>query len=105
MAGVPARNTPDPDEAAPIPARVFAGPALRQPSQAPSSADNAAVLVLGTEGDDELARLRAGEVTSLVLLSATAMGLASCPVTEPLEIAETRASVREDVFGASGTRR
>ncbi|HPX36875.1 MAG TPA: NAD(P)H nitroreductase [Mycobacterium sp.] len=102
VAGVPARNTPDPDEAAPIPARVFAGPALRQPSQAPSSADNAAMLVLGTEGDDELARLRAGEVTSLVLLSATAMGLASCPVTEPLEIAETRASVREDVFGASG---
>ena len=30
------------------------------------------------------------------------MGLASCPVTEPLEIAQTRESVRADVFGTSG---
>jgi hypothetical protein len=30
------------------------------------------------------------------------MGLATCPVTEPLEIPETRAAVRDDVFGASG---
>ena len=57
------------------------------------------VLGLGTEEDDGLARLRAGEATSVVLLTATALGLASCPVTEPLEIAETRASVRADVFG------
>ncbi|MGV0992166.1 MAG: Acg family FMN-binding oxidoreductase [Mycobacterium sp.] len=102
VAGVPARNTPDPDPAAPIPARVFAGPMLRQPSQAPSVEDNAVVVVLGTEGDDDLARLRAGEATSLVLLSATAIGLATCPVTEPLEIAETRKTVCDDVFGASG---
>lgn len=102
VAGVPARNTPDPDPSSPIPARVFAGPALHQPAEAPSAADNAVVLVLGTEGDDELARLRAGEATSLVLLSATAMGLASCPVTEPLEIPQTREAVRNDVFGASG---
>ena len=102
VAGVPARNTPDPDPSSSIPARVFAGPALHQPAEAPSAADNAVVLVLGTEGDDELARLRAGEATSLVLLSATAMGLASCPVTEPLEIPQTREAVRNDVFGASG---
>jgi nitroreductase len=38
----------------------------------------------------------------LVLLSATAMGLATCPVTEPLEIPETRDAVRADVFGTSG---
>ena len=37
-----------------------------------------------------------------MLLSATAMGLASCPVTEPLEIPETREAVRADVFGTSG---
>ena len=102
VAGVPARNTPDPDPAAAIPARVFAGPALGQPASAPSGEDNAVVIVLGTERDDELARLRAGEATSLVLLSATAMGLASCPVTEPLEIPSTRDAVRADVFGASG---
>lgn len=64
--------------------------------------EGSVVVALGTESDDELARLRAGEATSLVLLSATAMGLASCPVTEPLEIPETRAAVRADVFGDSG---
>jgi nitroreductase len=37
-----------------------------------------------------------------VLLTATSMGLANCPVTEPLEIADTRALVRAEVFGASG---
>ena len=30
------------------------------------------------------------------------MGLASCPVTEPLEVADTREAVRADVFGGSG---
>ena len=38
----------------------------------------------------------------MVLLTATAMGLASCPVTEPLEIANTRDAVRSDVFGTDG---
>lgn len=102
VAGVPARNTPDPDPQSPIPARVFAGPALSQPAETTSGRDNAVVLVLGTEDDDALARLRAGEATSLVLLSATAMGLATCPMTEPLEIRHTREAVRSDVFGASG---
>ena len=35
-----------------------------------------------------------------MLLSATAMGLASCPVTEPLEITSTRDAVRADVAKA-----
>jgi hypothetical protein len=68
----------------------------------PLGEDNAVMVALGTENDDDLARLRAGEATSLVLLSATAMGLASCLVTEPLEIDETREAVRADTFGSSG---
>ncbi len=64
--------------------------------------DNAVVIALGTETDDDLARLRAGEATSLVVLSATAMGLASCPMTEPLDLPDIRAAVRADVFGTSG---
>ncbi|WP_431236783.1 Acg family FMN-binding oxidoreductase [Mycolicibacterium aichiense] len=102
LAGVPAHNTPAPDQHATLPARVFAGPILAQPSETPAAEDNAVLLALGTETDDDLARLRAGEATSLVLLSATAMGLATCPVTEPLEISETREAVREDVFGTTG---
>jgi len=100
VAGVPARNTVEPDSAASLPARAFAGPALHtSPS---GEQDNGVVVVLGTETDDDLARVRAGEATSLVLLSATALGLATCPVTEPLEIADTRAAVRSDVFGDTG---
>jgi nitroreductase len=98
-AGVPARNTPKPDVDAPIPARWFAGPALAQPRGSEATSDNAVVVALGTSDDSELSRLRAGEATSLVLLSATAAGLASCPITEPLELPETRARVRDHVFG------
>lgn len=101
LAGVPARNTPRPDPTSPIPGRLFAGPALAQPPDAASEDDAAVVLALGTNDDSPLARLRAGEATSLVLLSATSFGLASCPVTEPLEIAETREAVRTEVFGDS----
>lgn len=63
---------------------------------------NAVVVALGTESDDDLARLRAGEAASLVLLSATVMGLAGCPVTQPFEIPGGREAVRTDVFGSDG---
>jgi nitroreductase len=99
VAGVPARNTPAPDPGSKIPGRFFAGPVLPMAPESSSAEDKAIVLALGTRADDRLARLRAGEATSVVLLSATSMGLASCPVTEPLEIVETRESVRSDVFG------
>ena len=102
LAGVPARNTPEPDPSAPIPARSFAGPVLAQAPGFTATEDNAAVIALGTVADDDMARLRAGEVTSLVLLTATALGLSSCMITEPLEIAETRDAVRADVFGSDG---
>jgi nitroreductase len=98
-AGVPARSTPQPDAMAAIPARTFAGAVLAQSPDADPTEDNAAAIALGTAEDDRMARLRAGEATSLVLLTATALGLASCPITEPLEIAETRAAVKADVFG------
>ncbi|OBB65270.1 NAD(P)H nitroreductase [Mycobacterium sp. 852014-50255_SCH5639931] len=101
VAGVPARNTPVPDLAAKIPGRVFAGPVLPMPPDSSSADDNAVVLALGTRNDDRLAQLRAGEATSVVLLTATSLGLASCPVTEPLETPETRAAVQSDIFGDS----
>ncbi|BBZ58943.1 Acg family FMN-binding oxidoreductase [Mycolicibacterium monacense] len=98
VAGVPATNIPPADTAAAVPPRVFAGTAMAQPSGSADDADNAAVLALGTRDDDAPARLRAGEATSVVLLTATSIGLASCPVTEPLEIAATRATLREEIF-------
>jgi nitroreductase len=102
VSGVPARNIPKSDPTSPIPGRLFAGAALEQPPDTEAADDGAVVLALGTEDDTSLARLRAGEATSLVLLTATALGLSSCPVTEPLEIAETREAVRSDVLGEGG---
>jgi len=102
LAGVPARNTPESDPAAPLPPRLFAGSVLPQPPDTEQVDDHAVVLALGTKDDSMLAGVRAGETTSLMLLSATALGLASCPVTEPLEINETREAVRQEVFGVSG---
>jgi hypothetical protein len=99
VAGVPARNTPVSDPAATIPGRLFAGPALAMPADASADEDCSIVLALGTRADDRLAQLRAGEATSVVLLTATTMGLATCPVTEPLETAETREAVRAEIFG------
>jgi len=54
--------------------------------------------VLGTASDDTLSRLRAGEALSAVLLTATTLGLASCPLSRPLEVGSTRRSLRDDVL-------
>ena len=60
--------------------------------------DDSVMLVLGTERDDDVMRLRAGEALSHVLLSATALGLATCPVTEPLDDAGARLALACEVF-------
>jgi nitroreductase len=99
-AGVPARSAPKSDPHSPVPGRVFAGAALAQPPEASPEDDHGVLLALGTAADDDMARLRAGEAASVVLLTATAMGLASCPVTEPLELAEQRDAIRADAFDA-----
>ena len=42
------------------------------------------------------------EATGVVLLTATALGLASCPLTEPLEIPGTRDTVRSLALDGDG---
>lgn len=101
-AGVPARSVPGADGTGPIPLRAFAGGVLPQNSNTDPEDEHAVVVALGTVDDEPLSRLRAGEATSIVLLTATASGLASCPITEPLEVAETREVIRSDVFGTEG---
>lgn len=59
------------------------------------------LLVLSTPGDDTFWRLRAGEATSAVLLRATALGLASCALTEPLVTPEAR-EVLDDLVTDAG---
>ncbi|MGB5111673.1 MAG: nitroreductase family protein [Mycobacterium sp.] len=98
-AGVPARNAPESSPNCPVPGRLFASTALAQPPEAVPAEDRGVLLALGTAEDDDLARLRAGEATSLVLLTATSLGMASCPVTEVLEFSDTRDAIRVDAFG------
>ncbi|MBX7434465.1 nitroreductase family protein [Mycobacterium sp. Y57] len=64
-------------------------------------ADGAVLIVLGTGNDDEFAQLRAGEALSHLVLSAIAMGLASCPLTEPLHDPGNRLALACEVFDAN----
>jgi hypothetical protein len=55
--------------------------------------------VLATAQDTATDQLRAGDALSAVLLTATALGLATDPVSQPLEVAATRAGLRSAVLG------
>ncbi|MEV6220463.1 Acg family FMN-binding oxidoreductase [Nocardia fluminea] len=97
--GVPARNAPPARPADDFPPRTFAAAEFVDPASEP---DQAELLVLGTGADDRRSRLRAGEALSSVLLTATGIGLATCVLTEPLEIAGQRALIRRDLlFGTA----
>jgi nitroreductase len=96
--GVPTEHRPQPGLAG-FPAREFSPSRLREPV-AESDVDGlGTLLVLGTSEDNRLSRLRAGEAASAVLLNATRMGLATCPLTQPLEVSSVREDVRLGVLG------
>ncbi len=72
--------------------------ALRFAELAGEPDDDAVLLVLGTRQDNDDMRLRAGEALSHITLTATAMGLASCPLTEPLNDIGSRLRLACEVF-------
>jgi nitroreductase len=101
--GIPAANVSPP----PVgligvsPLRRFPRATLTQPPQQPGhgSADDAAeLLVITTPADDPLDRLRAGEATSAVLLTATGLGLACTPLSQALEVDTSRQTVQIEVL-------
>ncbi len=81
--------------------RPFSNPGLPQTVIGDVDAADRLIL-LSTPRDDRLSRLRAGEAASAVLLTATTLGLATCPLTEPLELTGTRNRIRTNVLGESG---
>jgi hypothetical protein len=81
--------------------RPFADPGLPQEVLHDISGAERMV-ILTTTGDDRLSQLRGGEGASAVLLAATVLGLATCPLSEPLEVPEERARIRSDVLQDSG---
>ncbi|HLR98506.1 MAG TPA: NAD(P)H nitroreductase [Mycolicibacillus parakoreensis] len=97
-AGVTVRTTAAADHRAAPPGRLCAGATPAQPGSDAAEGDHAVLLALGTATDDPMAWIRAGEAASVVVLTATALGLAGCPMTEPLKLASTRDAVRAEVF-------
>jgi nitroreductase len=92
------------DSADPSPLRRFARGTLREAPCPPGqrSADDAAeLLVITTAGDEPLDRLRAGEACSAVLLTATALGLATTPLSQAVEIDASRQAVAGQVLGVT----
>ncbi|MGQ4601398.1 Acg family FMN-binding oxidoreductase [Nocardia sp. R6R-6] len=67
-------------------------------ADATTEPDHADLLLLGTSADDRLASLRAGEAMSAVLLTATNVGLATCPLSAPLESTELHHRLRRDIL-------
>jgi nitroreductase len=94
--GIPAANLlADPVGTGDGLARPFPGGTIVQES----GNDGAVLMVLGTASDDPLSQLRAGEALSSMLLHATDLGLATCPLTQPLEVTSTYGALRDDLFG------
>jgi nitroreductase len=98
--GVPAANVP----AAPagvVPVRHFAGGEQPQSLLGRYESDGTVLALLSTPGDGAVDQLRAGEALSAVLLAATRFGLATDPISQPLEVASTRAQLQSAVLGGA----
>lgn len=65
--------------------------------------DAGELAVIATSSDGRLSQLRAGEALSAVLLSATAVKLAGCTLSQPLEVETTRRMITEEVLGGTAT--
>lgn len=95
--GVPAENVPvGPDGAVPV--RQFAGRSMAQSKLGRDESDGTVLAVLATPTDSPTDQLRAGEAASAVLLGAARLGLASDLLSQPLEVAATRAELRRRVL-------
>lgn len=60
--------------------------------------DGGQLLILATPTDDPVSVLRAGEAASAALLTATHLGLATCPLSQALEVPGTRAVIRDRIL-------
>jgi hypothetical protein len=96
--GVAAANVPA-EPAGTVPVRHFAAAEQPESVLGKYEADGTVLALLATPGDDAVDQLRAGEALSAVLLAATRIGLATDPISQPLEVAATRAQLRTTVLG------
>lgn len=93
--GIPPSSRPgDPGATVDVPMRWLPRGTLRQPWWDSGHRDASMLLVLSAVDDASVSVLRAGEALSAVLLEATALGLATAPSTQVMEVPETRERVR-----------
>ncbi|GAA3044133.1 Acg family FMN-binding oxidoreductase [Actinokineospora globicatena] len=85
-----------------VPMRAFPAGSLAPSPTGEHEQDASVLLVLGTTDDDETARLRAGQAASAVLLTATELGLATCPMSQPLEVPRHRERIRDRFLDGVG---
>lgn len=97
--GVPAANVPS-DPRGTVLVREFAGADMPQSRRRKS--DGTLLTILATDADAPADQLRAGEALSAVLLTATRLGLATDPLSQPLEVAATRSQLRAACLGGNG---
>ena len=82
--------------------RHFPGGVLQEPPRSWSAPDAGLLLVLATADDSQTAWLRAGEATSAVLLTATSLGLATCPLSQNTEVDDIRSRLHDRLPPATG---
>ncbi len=92
-AGVPADNVPEAAHGT-VPVRHVAEASQRDNVLGTGESDGTVVVLLATAADRPVDRMRAGEALSAVLLTATRNGLATDPISQPLEVSETREELR-----------
>jgi hypothetical protein len=98
--GVPVANVPSrvgAETADPV-NRRFPGGALADPEVDPGYAQDGMLLVC-TSSDDPISRVRAGEALSAVWLHATRENLSVLPLSQAVEVDETRRELQVDVLG------
>jgi hypothetical protein len=96
--GVPAVNVPDRPEGA-VPVRRFAGAVQAQNPLGRDEDDGTVLALLATGGSTAMDQVRGGEALSAVLLTATGLGLATDPVSQPFEVPAIRKEVRTALLG------
>lgn len=78
--------------------RAFPSGTLTDAHTGRAEPDGGQLLVLATLADDPASVLRAGEAASIAMLTATDLDLATCPLSQPLEITDTRTLIRDQVL-------
>ena len=99
--GVPSANVPaQPDGAVPV--RHFAGRGQAQETLGREETDGTVLALLSTAGASPLEELACGEALSAVLLTATRWGVATDPISQPLEVPATREELRRLLLAGEG---